>query len=411
MIQLAHKIRLDPNNKQMTYFKKACGVSRFVWNWALDQWEKQYKPGKKPNALELKKQFNSIKRKEYPFVLEVTKYASQQPFIFLQRAYNKFFKGIGKKPKFKSRKKHNSFYIGGDHIKIDDNRVRIPKLGWVRMREELRFNGRILNATVSKEADKWYISFTVEVNKNPYRLCEKQAEVGVDLGIEKLATLSDGTFFENIRTLKKHENRLKRLQRQLSRKRKGSNNSRKQVLKIQRLHTRIKNTRKDYLHKITTYLITRYKTIAIENLNVSGMVKNHHLAKAISDLGLCEFRRQLEYKSQLRGNNLIIVDRWYPSSKLCSRCGHVNNDLKLNDRVFKCPKCGLVIDRDLNASINLLNYGRASSARTYTPVERGSVDDPATKLYAKKHPLAEAGTQQSLTMVRLDKSERAAFVL
>jgi len=409
-VQLTHKIMLEPNNKQTTYFKKACGVSRFVWNWALSEWEKEYKQGNKPNALELKKRFNSIKREQYPFVLEVTKYASQQPFIYLQRAFKEFFKGNRKRPRFKSKKKDKpSFYIGGDQIKVENKRVWIPRLGWVRMRENIRFDGKILNAVITKKIDKWFISFAVEVANNPYPLCESQAEVGVDLGIEKFATLSDGRYFGNIRMLKKYEKRLKRLQRRLSKRqhprKKGdatlfSKNYEKLSEKVAKLHQRISDARIDYLHKITTYLTKHYKSIVIEDLNVSGMLKNHHIAKAISDIGVYEFKRQLEYKSQIRGNNILIADRWFPSSKTCSRCGYVNHDLKLKDRMFKCPECGLVIDRDLNASINLLNYGRVSSTRTYTPVERGSVDDRSPML-PKKHPLVEAGIyQHNLTTVR-----------
>ena len=374
-MQLAHKIELKPNNKQKTYFKKACGVSRFVWNWALEHWESEYKQGNKPNALNLKKTFNSIKKEQCPFVLEVTKYVAQQPFIQLQVAFNRYFKGLSKKPKFKKKKSNkDSFYIGGDQIKVDGKRVRIPRLGWVRIREQLRFDGRILSATISRKADRWYIAFAIEVEKNPYSHCENQARVGVDLGIEKLATLSNGRAFENLKTLKRYEKHLTKLQRQLSKKqhpaKKGdktqfSNNYIKQKRKVEKLHQKIANTRKDYLHKLTTFLTENYKEITIEDLNVSGMLKNHHLAKAISDVGMYEFKRQLEYKSQLRGNNLIIVDRWFPSSKTCSNCGYINHNLKLSDRTFKCPQCGLVIDRDLNASINLLNYSRASSARIY----------------------------------------------
>ncbi len=221
---------------------------------------------------------------------------------------------------------------------------------------------------------KWYISFAVEVKENPYRPCESQASVGVDLGVEKLAVLSDETIFENPRALKKYEKQLTKLQRQLSKKQHPrykndktsfSNNYLKHSLKVSKLHKKIQDARLDYLHKLTTYLTQNYKEIAIENLNVSGMFKNHHLAKAVSDVGMHEFKRQLEYKSQLRKNNLIIVDKWFPSSKTCSNCGYVNNNLKLSDRVFKCPQCNFSIDRDLNASINLLNYSRASSAQTY----------------------------------------------
>ena len=381
-MQLAHKIEVKPNDKQETYFKKACGVSRFVWNWALEHWETEYKQGSKPNALKLKKIFNSIKREKYPFVMKVTKYASQQPFIYLQDAFNRYFKGLCEKPKFKKKKSYrNSFYIGGDHIKVDGAKVRIPKLGWVRMKEELRFTGKILSATVSRKADRWYISFVVEVEKSPYSSCENQARVGVDLGINKLAVLSDGKVFENPHVLKRQEKWLTRLQRQLSRKQhprhRGdttpfSNNYLKHALKIESLYRKIENTRKDYLHKLTTFLTKNYKEIVIEDLNVAGMIKNHYLAKAISDLGWYEFKRQLTYKSKLRGNNLIVVDRWYPSSKTCSNCGYVNHDLKLSDRVFGCPECGLVIDRDLNAAINLLNYGRVSSTRIHACGEGNS---------------------------------------
>jgi len=374
-MQLAHKIELKPNNKQKTYFKKACGVSRFVWNWALEHWENEYKQGNKPNALELKKIFNSIKREQYPFVLEVTKYASQQPFIHLKEAFNRYFKGLSKKPRFKKKKSgRDSFYIGGDQIKIDGKKVRIPRLGWVRMKEELRFKGKMLNATVSRKADSWYIAFAVEVEENPYRLCENQARVGVDLGIEKLATLSDGKVFENLHALKRFEKRLVRLQRQLSRKQHPtkkedrtsfSKNYLKHSFRVAKLHKKIEDLRKDHLHKLTTFLTKNYKEITIEDLNVNGMLKNHHLARVISDVGMHEFRRQLEYKSQLRGNKLIIADRWYPSSKQCSDCGYINQGLKLSDRIFSCPKCNLKIDRDLNASINLLNYSRVSSTRIY----------------------------------------------
>ena len=408
-MQLAHKIELKPNNKQKSYFEKAYYISRFVWNWALEEWEKEYKQGKKPNAFMLKKKFNAVKREKYPFVLEVTKYASQQPFIQLQKAFNGFFKGINRYPQFKSRKHSvSSFYIGGDKIKVKEKKVWIPKLGYVNMREEVRFKGEILSATISKRADKWYISFVIEVDKSPYQSCESQAMIGVDLGIEKFATLSDGTYFENIKVMEKYEKRLKKLQRALSRKqhptKKGdktpvSHNFIKQKKRVAKLHKKIDDARTDYIHKVTTYITEHYKSIVIEDLNVKGMMRNHHIAKAIGSIGMYEFRRQLEYKSKLRSNNLIVADRWYPSSKACSNCGYINPNLKLSDRVYRCPQCGLEIDRDLNAAINLMNYGRVSSTRTHTPVERGNVDDRS--LLPKKHPLVEAGTQQiNLHLVR-----------
>ncbi len=408
-MQLAHKIELKPNNKQKSYFEKTCHISRFVWNWALEEWEKEYNQGKRPNALILKKKFNAVKREKYPFVLDVTKYASQQPFIQLKKAFNSSFKGISKHPQFKSRKHSvSSFYIGGDKVKVKGKKVWIPKLGYVNTREEVRFKGKILNATISKRANKWYISFVIEVDKSPYQSCESQAMIGVDLGIEKFATLSDGMYFENIKVMEKYEKRLKKLQRALSRKQhpkhKGdktliSNNFIKQKKKIEKLHKKIANTRIDYVHKVTTYITKHYKSIVIEDLNVKGMMRNHHIAKAMVSTGMYEFRRQLEYKSKLRNNSLIVADRWYPSSKICSNCGYINPDLKLSNRVYRCPQCDLEIDRDLNAAINLMNYGRVSSTRTHTPVERGNVDERS--LLPKKHPLVEAGTQQvDLHLVR-----------
>ncbi len=408
-MQLAHKIELKPNDKQKSYFEKACYISRFVWNWALEEWEKEYNQGKKPNAFMLKKKFNAVKREKYPFVLDATKYASQQPFIQLQKAFNSFFKGISNYPQFKSRKHSVSiFYIGGDKVKVKGKKVWISKLGYVNMREEVRFKGKILSTTISKRADKWYISFVIEVDKSPYQSCESQAMVGVDLGIEKFATLSDGTYFENIKVIEKYEKRLRNLQRALSRKqhpiKKGdktpvSHNFIKQKKRVAKLHKKIDDTRTDYIHKVTTYITEHYKSIVMEDLNVKGMMRNHHIAKAIVSTGMYEFRRQLEYKSKLRNNNLIVADRWYPSSKTCSNCGYINPDLKLSNRVYRCPQCGLEIDRDLNAAINLMNYGRVSSTRTHTPVKRGNVDDRS--LLPKKHPLVEAGTQQiDLHLVR-----------
>lgn len=410
-MQLAHKIKLNPNNKQITYFKKACGISRLTWNWALAEWNKEYINGEKPSRFSLNKKFNSIKKEQFPFMYEVTKCASAYPFIQLQNAYNRFFKHTSNKPHFKSKKKSkDSFYISNDLIKIKDKKVRIPKLGWVNMRENIRFDGRLLSATISREVNKWFISFSFELNAIPYQLCENQANVGVDLGIEKLATLSDGKYFENLKLIKKYSKKMRRMQRQLSRKQhstkkgditKQSNNYKKQAIKVAKLHQRIRNTRNDYLNKITTYITSNYKNIVIENLNVKGMIKNHHLAKSINDVSWGEFKRQLEYKSILRNNNLIIADRWFPSSKTCSNCGYINKKLRLSNRTFICPKCGNRIDRDLNASINLVKLVPQDLGE-FTPVEICNVDLNNMKVLYKKHPINEAGIQQ-LTPINFGK--------
>jgi putative transposase len=348
-ITLTHKIRLDPTYKQQAYFRKACGVARFTWNWALSKWEEKYKTGNKTNALELKKEFNGLKEKEYPWVYEVTKYASQQPFIFLQRAFQAFFDKRSKYPKYKKKGIHDSFYIGGDQVKIVGKKVKIPNLGWVRLREYLRFEGKINSATISRSADYWFVSVSVETTQHP-TLCESQANVGVDLGIKTLATLSDGKTFPNIQPLKKQQGRLRRLQRQLSRRKIGSNNRTKTKKRIAKLHYKVASIRTDSLHKLTTQLTKNYRHIVIEDLDISRMVKQKRLARSILDGGWHEFRRQLKYKAQLRRNKLFIADKWYASSKRCSSCGHHKEDLTLSDRIYKCSSCELTIDRDLNAA-------------------------------------------------------------
>jgi putative transposase len=351
-ITLAHKICLDPNHEQEQYFKQACGIARFTWNWALEEWKRQYENGLKPTAFALKKQFNAIKPVDFPWMYNVTKYASQQPFIHIQTAFNRFFNGLGGYPKFKKKGHHESFYIANNHIKLDGKNIKLPKLGWVRMRETLRFSGKVISATISGKANKWFVSLNVELDQAP-KSCESQAGVGVDLGIKVLATLSNGEAFEAPKPLKKYLKKLKRMQRSLSRRLKGSNNRPEIKEKIASAHAKITNIRRDSLHKLTSFLTDNFGGIVIEDLNVSGMLKNRKLSRAIADIGFFEFRRQLEYKSKYKGNYLLIADRWFPSSKLCSNCGHKKEQLKLSERVYHCETCGQSRDRDLNAAINL----------------------------------------------------------
>ena len=370
-VTLTHKIRLDTTCKQEDYFRQACGVARFTWNWALAEWKRQYEAGEKVNGLELKKRFNAIKPVEFPWMYQVTKYASQQPFIFLQSAFRSFFRKQARFPRFKRKGVHDSFYIGNDHIKLNNKNIHIPKLGWVRMREALRFSGKVVSATISRVADNWFVSLNVELDQ-PANPCESQAGIGVDLGVKRLATMFDGEQIkvEGPKPLKKLMKKLKRLQRRLSRKEKGSRNRQKARNRVARLHYRIACIRQDALHKLTSYLTGNYGAIAIEDLNVKGMLSNHHLARAIADMGFYEFRRQLEYKAAMHGNHIEIADRWFPSSKRCSACETVNGDLTLGDRVFKCNKCGVEIDRDLNAAINL--FSTVSSTGFQACREEGS---------------------------------------
>jgi putative transposase len=353
MATLAHKIRLDPTYKQESYFKKACGIARFAWNWALAKWNEKYKANEKPSAFELKKEFNFLKEKEYPWVYEVTKYACQQPFIYIQKAFQAFFSKRAKYPKFKKKGIHDSFYIGGDQLKVNGNKVKIPNLGWVRLREFLRYEGKINGATVSRVADRWMISICVETNHKP-NPCENQAAVGVDVGIQTLATLSDGTKIPSQKPLAKRLKKLKLLQRQLSRKAKGSKNRAKCLIKLSRQHYKVASARNDQLHKLTTKLTENFRCIVIEDLDISKMLKNKRLSRQIADGGWYEFRRQLAYKAMLRGNKILIADRWYASSKKCSGCNHIKERLLLSERTYSCLHCGIEIDRDLNAALNLV---------------------------------------------------------
>ena len=298
---LAHKIELKLNNKQRTYFKKACGVSRFTWNWALSSWDKAYEENKNRakeerspvNGMALKKEFNKLKKEQFPWTFEVTKYASQQPFIHLNLAFGRFFKGVSKRPKFKKRNKSvDSFYVGGDQIKIKNKSIWVPNLGWVRLKELLRFEGPIRSATFSRKADRWFVSLQVDTTIAPKSPSKKA--VGVDLGINSLVHTSDGVSILSPKPLRKSLRALARASRRLSRKENGSKAKGKQRLKVQKIHVRITNIRKDALHKISSYLTSQYKSIAIEDLNVSGMLKNHKLSRAISDL-VYELRSQLEY--------------------------------------------------------------------------------------------------------------------
>jgi len=365
---IAHKIALDPNNVQATYFARAAGTARFAYNWALAEWQRQYEACKtdtalpKPSQMVLRRQLNGIKGEQFPWMLEVTKNAPQMAIIQLGAAFKNFFAGRTKYPKFRKKGLHDRFSLTNDQFSIDGSRIRIPHLGWVRMRETLRFTGKIMSATVSRVADKWFVSITVDTPDDSHLpKAENQGAVGVDLGVSALATLSTGEIVTGPKAHKALLSRLRRLSRGLSRKVKGSENRKQAKLKLARLHARIGNVRSDGLHQLTTELTRRFHTIGIEHLNVRGMVKNRHLSRAVSDMGFFEFRRQLDYKAAQRGGRIVVADRWYPSSKTCSACGHRLETLSLSVRDWTCPECGSVHDRDVNAAINLRNLAVSST--------------------------------------------------
>ena len=366
---------------------KACGVARFAFNWGLAEWEQQYREfkagerDKKPNSMALKKQFNAIKKTQFPWVYEVTKYACQQPFIHLNKAWERFFNKVivnGKpagRPKFKKKGRCiDSFYVGGDQVSVRGNRVKIPNLGWLKMAEPMKYGGKIISMTIRREADKWMVSFQLDVEMSFLRR-DNQAVVGVDFGIKQLATLSRGqkTVWENPAPLKTALRRLARMQRKLAKKVKGSGQYKTLNMRIARLHRRIANIRKNTLHQLTSYLVKHFRQINIEDLNVLGMMANRKLARAVADVGFYEARRQLTYKAKWYERMLEIIDRWFPSSKLCSGCGWKHPTLTLSDRTFHCGGCGSSIDRDENASINIENYTTASSAGIYAAEENGPV--------------------------------------
>ena len=332
----AHKIALDPNNAQATHFARACGVARFAYNWALAEWTRQYEAWKadnslpRPNQMALRRQLNAIKRSEFPWMLEVTKCAPQLAIMQLGEAFRNFFALRAKYPKFRKKGIHDRFSISNDQFHIDGRRIRIPNLGWVRMREALRFRGKIVSATISRVADRWFASICVSIsdtdqaashNLRSIPQAESQGAVGVDLGVSALATLSTGEVISGPKALARLLPRLRRLSRFVVRKQKGSANRSKARLKLARLHARIANIRADALHKLTTDLTRRFELIGIEDLNVKGMLENRHLSRSVSDMGFFEFRRQLDYKARDTGSLVVMADRWFASSKTCSDCG------------------------------------------------------------------------------------------
>jgi len=315
----------------------------------------------------------------------VHKDANQQPFTHLQHAFTRFFHGEAGYPTFKKQGVHDSFYVSNDKIIVEGMRLGIPRLGWVKMREAVQFQGKILGVTITREAGRWSVSIQVDVGAYA-RPRTADGVVGVDLGVSTLATLSTGEKVESPKPLTRLLKRLQTLQRRVSRKQQGSRNRRKAIQRLVRLHRRISNIRHDGLHKLTSQLTSENQVVAIEDLNVQGMMANHHLARAISDMGFYEFRRQLTYKAKLTHTEMIVVDRWYPSSKTCSRCGKYLEHLTLAHRTTGCD-CGPSMDRDHNAAINLARVGYTRS-HAYGDASGGGT--MATSVYESC--IVEAGT-------------------
>jgi putative transposase len=373
IIQRAYKTELDLNDEQTTACRKHAGAARWAYNWGLARKQESYRvTGKSPSAMELHRELNARKQTDAPWMYEVSKCAPQEALRNLDTAFAHYFRRCQLKkqgklrgkvgyPQPKTRKRGvGSFRLTGSIVVFHDA-VQLPRLGRLRLKERgyLPTTAKILSATVSEQAGHWYVSVLVE--QAHLKPVTRGPVVGVDLGVKTLATLSDGTSEPNPRHLRSCLKKLKRVQRAVSRKQKGSHNRRKATQRLGMLHRTVANQRTNTLHQLTSRLAKTKAVVVIEDLNVSGMLKNHHLAQAIADVGFGEFRRQLTYKAEWYDCQVLVASRWEPSSKTCSGCGWVDYDLTLADRIFRCEQCGLVLERDLNAAINLAKLADSSS--------------------------------------------------
>lgn len=362
MTQRAHKIKLKPNKAQAVLLSKTAGTARYAYNWGLAKWNELYEAGEKCSAYSLM----SLWKQERPdWALEVGAACLQRPFMHLEGAFKAFFRGVRRHPTFHKKGLRDGFYVPNTHFKLRGNRIQLPKCGLVRMTERLRYEGvKLLSASVKHQADGWYVVIQVELEEE--RRTEADSFVGVDVGCTQLATASDGTVCGSPAKLKGLERQLKRKQRLLARKQKDSNNRAKARLKVARTWQRINNIKQDTVHKFTAAVAKNHGTVCIEKLDVKGMQTgdNVRVRKGVHNSCMSEILRQLKYKC----NNFIEVDKWFPSSKTCSNCGHFNQTLTLADRTYHCPACGHTINRDLNAALNLLKEG----LRIYTVGHTGS---------------------------------------
>ena len=369
----ALRVRLEPNKKQMSKLFQSAGVARWAYNWTLGKQEENYKNGGKfiKNG-ELRKELTQLKQTEdLKWLNAYSNNITKQAIKDACDAYYKYFKGLSGKPKFKSRRKSPpKFYQDTEKIKFKDGKVRLEKIGWVKLSEKNRIPEDIkyTNPRVKFDGVHWYVSVGIEVEKKPVELTG--CSIGIDVGVKELAVCSNiEEAYKNInktKKLRKIEKKLKRLQRKVSNKYEKNKEGRSYVKtgniiklekNIKKLHRRLGNIRTDYRHKVTTEIVkTKPSRIVMENLNISGMMKNKHLSKAIQQQGLYEFSKFIKYKAERQGTEFVEADKWYPSSKTCSECGYVKAKLSLSEREFRCECCGAVIDRDKNASINLSRY-------------------------------------------------------
>lgn len=368
---ISKKVRLRPTKVQEAQLWKSVGTARWVYNWTLERQQENHKNGGKfIYDNQLRKEITQLKKQDdYKWLGDVSNDIAKQAVKDACNSYKKFFKGQSKFPRFKSRRNSKkSFYNDVTKLKVNNMSIQLAKIGWVKTSEQLPMDIKYLNPRVSYDNKYWYLSVSYEQEFTQPELTDEA--IGIDLGIKTLAVCSNGMDFKNINKttkVRKIEKRLRRLQRSVSRKyennREGSRyvktcNIIKIEKQIQLLHRRLSNIRNNHLHQATNAIVrAKPSKVVMEDLNVKGMMKNRNLAKAISQQKFYEFKRQMEYKCEKYGIEFIQADRFFPSSKLCFDCGQIKKDLKLSDRMYRCD-CGLHIDRDLNASLNLANYGK-----------------------------------------------------
>jgi putative transposase len=352
-----YKFKLQPTNEQKTLLDKHLGCNRFVYNYFLNQRKEEYLKGNKLIFNQQAKYLTDLKKMEgYNWLKEINSQSLQASLTNLEVAYLRFFKGLAKFPKFKSKKNKSSFHIP-QYVSIDSNLLNIPKFkNGIKFIKHREINGTILNATISKSStNKYFVSLVVKEQYSPFVKTNKQ--IGIDLGIKDQLITNEGQKFKNHKYFKQYEKELAKHQKHLSRKTYGSNRYNKQRLKVAQIHEKITNSRMDNLHKISHYLVSNYDLICIENLNVKGMIKNPKLSKSIQDISWGNLINFLDYKCKYNDKQLIQINRFYPSSKSCSSCNSINEGLQLKDRKWVCKECGEIHDRDINAAKNILKQG------------------------------------------------------
>ena len=355
----SQQIELNPNNKQSTLMSQHAGYARVAYNFALSSFKQGFEVDEWRTYVDIKREFNAVKRDKFDWCSELSQNASKNAIHNFGDAVARWKSGQNSFPTYKKRSDRISYQAdnGTGTVEVYKKRIKLPKIGWIRMREELRYNGTISKVVVSKRKNRWFVSILIDCDISNYKhqqpLFDDKQPIGIDVGINTLATCSNGDTYDNPRPLKRYERKLARANRALSRKIYLSKNWHKAKNVLSGIHYRIACIREDAHHQATTKIVRKANAIGIETLNIRGMLKNRKLAKALSDSALSRFLTMLKYKADRRGIPIIQADQFFASSKTCSSCGHKKTDLTLSDRKYHCTECKLDIDRDLNAAINL----------------------------------------------------------